>query len=163
MVTRIVGVVVVLMSLVGVAACGFFGGRAAVAQPGVPAPEIVTVQTTPRPITEVACGQTYQLDHLERFRLEGRTVVNFYFGGKDRSMLAQYVVDRNVIGLSTEIVEDRRVNRHLEYSKVTFLCMSDTMLEGHRASNIEVMRYRLTLRRPLRPQTAIRNGGPDRK
>ena len=127
-----------------------------------PAPQAVRV-VEPRPITDVKCGWTYHLDHLERFYVHDRVAVNFTFGGADRNRQPQYIWDRNVIGQSTEIRSARRVDRSLAYSLVTFLCLSDAPLEGHEASNVEVMRYRLTLRRPLRQQRVIRYGGPARQ
>lgn len=125
-----------------------------------PAP--VVVQGS-RPVTDVACGKTYEVDRLERFYVNGRVAVNFTFGGVHRNFRPQYIWDRNVIGQSTEIRSARRVDRSLPYSLVTFKCLSDTPLEGHEISNVKVMRYELTLRRPLRPQQVIRNGGPARQ
>lgn len=147
------GALIVALATYGI----FFRSRAVVAQP-VPAP----VVQAPRPITDVDCGGTYEFAHLERFNLNGRVAVNFYFGGADRNRQPQYIHDLNVVGQSTEVREARRVKRSLEYSTVTFLCQSDWRLEGHKASNVEVLRYRLTLRRPLRQQRVIRNGGPAR-
>lgn len=126
----------------------------------------------PRPISDVKCGEAYELDHLERFYITSlsglwnRTsivAVNFYFGGKDRNLQPQYIWDENVLGQSTELRSRRQVDRSLKYSKVTFVCLSDPMLEGHKISNVKVMRYQLTLRRPLRPQKVIRGGGPARQ
>ena len=115
-----------------------------------------------RPVTDVECGQTYEFVHIERFRVNGHVAVNFDFGGKDRNRQPQYIWDRSVIGQSTEIWKARRVVPSLKYSTVTFVCMNDPVLEGHKASNIEVMRYKLTLRRPLRLQIVIRQGGTPR-
>lgn len=163
--TSIIGVALLAIGLLfGYA---FFGGQTQ----AQPAPVVVQAS---RPVSDVACGQTYQLDHLERFNIltyakgsskvtNSRVAVNFYFGGYDRNLQPQYIWDRNVIGMPTEIRSERRVDRSLEYSTVTFLCQYDEKLEGHEASNIKVMRYRLTLRRPLRPQWVIRNGGPARQ
>ena len=138
----------------------FFGGKTE-AQPAPP-PQTVEVQI-PRPISNVMCEGTYQFTHLERFMVGDRVAVNFTFGGADRNLQPQYIWDRNVIGQSTEVREGRKVDRSLEYSTVTFLCLGAPTLEGHKISNVEVMRYRLTLRRPLRQQKVIRNGGPARQ
>ena len=131
----------------------------------------VEAQPTPavvekaRPISDVKCSRTYQLEHTELYYPDksGRVARNFTFGGWDRNLRPQYIWNENVIGQLTEVRSARRVDRSLKYSEVTFLCLSDPVLEGHKASNIEVMRYRLTLRRPLRPQTVIRPGGPARQ
>ena len=131
------------------------GNRKTVAQP---APVVQT-----RPVSDVECGGTYQFTHMERFYINGRVAVNFYFGGRDRNLQPQYIWDENVLGQSTEVRKARTVLPSLEYSMVTFLCQSDPSLEGHKVSNVELVRYQLTLRRPLRPQKGIRNGGPDRK
>lgn len=114
-----------------------------------------------RPISDMECGHTYQFDQIKRFGLNGRRVVNFHFGGRDRGRQPQYFVDRDVLGHSTEL--GRHVNRSLEYSTVTILCLSDPMVEGHKASNVVVERYWLNLRRPLVPQTVIPEGGPARQ
>lgn len=126
----------------------FFGGRTQTQ----PAPTAVA-----RPISDVFCGHTYQFDHIKRFRVDGQVVVNFHFGGYDRGRRPQYIADKDVLGLSTEM--SRTVDRSLEYSTVTVLCLSDKAIEGHRASNVDVLRYRLTLRRPLVPQRVIPYGG----
>ena len=146
--------------LIAVAAVGafIFGGRTTEAQPA-PVVQTVTVEA-PRPVTDVVCGDSYEFAHLERFNVRGRVAVNFYFGGADRNRQPQYIWDRNVIGQSTEVREARRVDTSLAYSTVTFLCLDDPALEGHKASNVEVMRYRLNLRRPPRPPTGVRGGGP---
>ena len=121
------------------------------------------VVQAPRPVSDVKCGWTYHLDHLERFYVHGQVAVNFTFGGADRNRQPQYIWAENVLGQSTELRSARRVNPSLAYSTVKFLCQSDEKLEGHEASNIKVMRYQLTLRRPLRQQKVIRNGGPARQ
>lgn len=131
----------------------------------------VEAQPTPafvekaRPISDVKCSRTYQLEHTELYYPDksGRVARNFTFGGWDRNLRPQYIWNENVIGQLTEVRSARRVDRSLKYSEVTFLCLSDPVLEGHKASNIEVMRYRLTLRRPLRQQRVIRYGGPARQ
>ncbi len=152
---QIVGGGLGALALVALVSYGMFEANKATAQP---APRVVEA---PRPITDVKCGEVYALDHLERFYLNGRVAVNFYFGGRDRNFQPQYIWDENIIGQSTEM--SRTVNRSLEYSEVTFLCLSDPVLEGHKASNVEVMRYKLTLRRPLRQQKVIRIGGQARQ
>ena len=121
---------------------------------------VVIEKEVSRPITDVDCGKTYQFDQIKRFRVNGRILVNFHFGGKDRGRQPQYIADRNVIGQSTEM--SRRVDRSLEYSTVTVLCLSDPSVEGHKVSNIELIKYELNLRRPLVPQREITNGGPAR-
>ena len=136
-----------------------FGGSKPAPQPA-PAPTVVEkIVEAPRPVSDIACNHTYQLDHLERFYVGDRVAVNFYFGGTDRNLQPQYIWDRNVIGMPTEIRNQRRVDRSMTYSLVTFLCQSDPTLEGQKISNVEVTRYRLTLRRPLVPQRIIRTGG----
>ena len=144
--------------LISVVAAGYFfsTGHQATAQP---APVVIDGEVA-RPITDVQCGHTYQIDQIKRFRVNGLVVVNFHFGGRDRDRRPQYIADRNIIGQSTEI--GRRVNRSLEYSTVTFICLSDPLLEGHKASNIVLLRYGLDLRRPLVPQRVIPEGGPAR-
>ena len=116
-----------------------------------------------RPVSDIACGKTYEVDHLERFYVAGRVAVNFTFGGAHRNLQPQYIWAENVLGQSTEIRKERRVDRSLQYSVVTFLCQSDEPLEGHKVSNVQVMRYALTLRRPLVPQKVIRSGGQPRE
>lgn len=145
--------IVALTFLVGFGIYGFIS-RSATAKP-------VVVQA-PLPVSDVSCGETYEVDRLERFYISGRVAVNFTFGGLDRNLRPQYIWDKNVIGQSTEIRSRRRVDRSLAYSLVTFLCQSDLELEGHKISNVRVMRYRLTLRQPLRQQKVIRKGGPAR-
>ena len=159
--TRVAIAIVAALTLVAVIGVLMFGGRTTQAQPA-PEPQVVEVQV-PRPISDVTCGVDYEFVHVERFDVEGRVAVNFDFGGKDRNKQTQYIWAENVLGQSTEVRTDRRVNPSLAYSTVTFLCLNDPSLEGHKISNVEVMRYRLTLRRPLRPQTVIRNGGPARQ
>ena len=158
---RAFGVGAVILTLVGVlVGLSIFGGdRNTQAQP---APVVINGQAS-RPVSDIACGKTYEVDHLERFYIDGRVAVNFTFGGAHRNLQPQYIWNENVIGQSTEIRSARRVDRSLQWSLVTFLCQEDERLEGHKASNMWVMRYALTLRRPLRQQKVIRNGGPDRK
>ena len=155
---RIVGISIVgLIAFVAILASLLFTDRQTEAQPP---PGVVQSQ---RPVSDIACGKTYEVDHLERFYVDGRIAVNFTFGGAHRNLQPQYIWDENIIGQSTEIRSERRVDRSLAYSMVTFLCQSDWELEGHKISNVEVMRYALTLRRPLVQQRVIRNGGTARK
>ena len=152
---RLIAIGIVTFVLVGLAIFGLFR-KTEVVQP---APVVIDGEVA-RPITDVQCGHTYQIDQIKRFRVNGLVVVNFHFGGRDRDRRPQYIADRNIIGQSTEI--GRRVNRSLEYSTVTFICLSDPLLEGHKASNIVLLRYGLDLRRPLVPQRVIPEGGPAR-
>ena len=124
-----------------------------------PAAAQTPAPVVPQPITQVSCGKTYQLEHTELYYPDEskRVARNFSFGGEDRGRLPQYIWVKNVIGLSTE--QSREVDRSLAYGEVTFLCLEDPSLEGHKISNIKIMQYSLRLRRPLRPQTVIRNGG----
>lgn len=151
---RNVGIITLTALLVLGSVLGYGLGSRMTTAPAAPAPIAV-----PRPISDVVCGVPYEMDHLERFMVGGRVAVNFTFGGKDRNLQPQYIWDENVIGQSTEIRSVRRVDRSLEYSRVTFMCLDDPTLEGHKISNMKVMRYQLTLRRPLRQQRVIRNGG----
>lgn len=147
-------VVGVAGAIVVIAVAGMFfrGGKKAVAQPA-PVAEA-------RPITDVECENTYQFDQVKRFRVNGEVLVNFHFGGKDRGRQPQYITDRDVLGFRTEM--SRNVDRSLKYSTVSFVCLSDRSIEGHKASNVQVMRYRLNLRRPLVAQKFIPEGGPSR-
>lgn len=154
---RILGVGVLLIVVGLLAALAIFG-RKTEAQPAS-----APVAQAPRPVSDVHCGGTYEVDHLERFYVNGRVAVNFYFGGADRNRQPQYIWDENILGQSTEIRKMRRVDPSLAYSLVTFHCQDDPPLEGHKISNVEVMRYDLTLRRPLRPQKVIRQGGSPRQ
>ena len=150
----VAGVIVVIVAV----GSFIFVGNKTKAQPA-PAPEVVEVL---RPISDVQCGEPYEFVHVERFDVNGRVAVNFNFGGKDRNKQTQYIWAENVLGQSTEIRSARRVVPSLAYSTVTFLCLGDPTLEGHKISNVEVMRYRLNLRRARRPQTGLREGGPAR-
>ncbi len=159
--TRTLGVSAVILTIVGVVVSLISfggGGRKTDAHPG---PKFVVQKAPPRPVSDVDCNHTYQFDQIKHFRLNGRVVVNFHFGGRDRGRQPQYIVDKDVLGLSTEV--SRRVDRSLEYNTVTVVCLSDTSLEGHRASSVQVLRYQLNLRRPLRQQTVIPEGGPARQ
>lgn len=113
----------------------------------------------PVPLTDVKYGAPYEIVRVEPFLVDlcpnGRAV-SFFFA--DHNVRSQYICETDVYEHTTEIRRLRTVNPALTYSRVTFLRLEDPSLEGLRASNANVTRYKLELRRPLRPVPAPRPG-----
>lgn len=84
--------------------------------------------------------------------------VSFFFA--DHNIRSQYICETNVADVQTE--RSRRVDRSQEYSFVTFWRMVDKKLDGWKASNVEIIRYDLELRAPLKPVPHPRTGGAHR-
>lgn len=117
--------------------------------------------TAPVPVslTDIKYGEPYEIVRVEPFLVEvcpnGRAVSFFFASHNVRS---QYICETDVNEHTTEIHRLRTVNPALTYSRVTFYRLEDRSLEGMRASNANVTRYKLELRRPLRPVPAPRPG-----
>ena len=133
----------------------FIGGMTYLARPTA----AQTPTAAPVPLTDIKYGSPYEIVRVEPFTLDvcpnGRAV-SFWFA--DHNVRSQYICETDVWDNPTEIRRLRTVNQALTYSRVTFLRLEDPSLEGMRASNTVATRYKLELRRPLRPVPAPRPG-----
>jgi len=124
-------------------------------------PPALAAASAPVSLTDVEFGVKYSFVKMETFAKQecpnGRAV-SFFFA--DHKIRSQYICETNVADIRTE--RSRKVSRKLTYSHVSFWKMADRTLDGLKASNVEIIRYDLVLRRPLRPVPNPRPGGPAR-